>query len=446
MIHTKLKSTMIDRDKNFIKQIKASLVFKILAILMSFLLVRYMLDYLGVEQYGIWSVILSIMSWILYFDLGIAHGVKNKVAESLALNQTEDANEYISTSYIILTFFAFLIFSFFFIISSFIDWQRIFNIYTIPNEQLLTILRVVFFFILLNFILSIITSVFNAVQKASLIVVNQFISNLLSLIMILLLLKFTTPNLLYLAISYGLVSVSSNLILSLWFFKKFHALSPKLNSFNLTKVRSVFSLGMNFFLLQITFFFMIITDKIIITHLLGASFVTSYDILYKYFGAILIIHGLINTPLWPMYTEAYIKNDHVWISKTLVRMVKLCIIYIGVLCAMIIIADFVIHFWLDNDSIKFLFSNYIYMSVMLLFFAWHSIFASFTNGIEKTKVQFFTTMIGALINIPLSIIFVKYFNMGLNGILLATIISLSIFGIFGPIQAIKEIKLMKAHG
>jgi len=229
----------------------------------------------------------------------------------------------------------------------------------------------------------------------------------------------------------------------MWFYQRNPIFSPRIQLFDTAKIKSISALGINFFFLQLTIFFILTTDKFIITQLLGPSEVTTYDILYKYFGAILIIHNIVNGPLWSMYTEAYVKNDHVWIENILIKMLKLSLGYIGILIAMILAADFLITIWLNNN-IHFSLSNYIYMSVMLLFLVWHSIFAYFTNGIEKTRVQLYTTAFGALINIPLSVLFVHYFAMGLNGVILATIVSLSIFGVFGPLQALKEIKLMKS--
>ena len=436
-------SESIKRNKNFAKQVKLSLVFRVLAILISFVLVRYMLEYLGTEKYGIWSVILSFMTWVLFFDLGIANGVKNKVAESLAKNNFKDAKEYISTGYVILLLFCIVIYSVLYIVFGFIDWQTVFNTTSVNSEELTKILRIVLFFILLDFILSIITAVFNATQKTSFIVFNQFLSNFFSLIMVLLLLHFSDANLLYLSISYGVVLVSTNLILSVWFYKRNMDLSPNCKYYKKEKVKDISSLGMKFFLLQLTIFFMLTTDRIIITQLLGPSIVTNYDILYKYFGAILILHNLFNGPLWSMYTEAYVKNDHKWISETLLKMTKLFSAYIAILLVLIVFADLIIEIWLDNPLLVFTLSNYIYVSIMILALAWHNVFAYFTNGIEKTKVQLYATLFGALINIPLSIVFVKYLDMGLNGVLLATIISLLIFGILGPIQALKEIKCMR---
>jgi len=416
-----------------------------MAMLISFVLVRYMLEYLGTELYGVWSVILSLMTWILFFDLGISNGVKNKVSTALATDKEEEARAYISTGYVILTLFSVFVFVIFYGISFYLNWQSIFNIYSISNTQLGSVLRIVLFFILFNFVLSIITAIFNAVQQASLVVFNQFLSNVFSLIMIILLLQFTETNLYYLAFAYGAVLVFSNMILSLWFYRKNPSLSPKLSYFHKDKVKSISKLGMNFFFLQLTIFFILTTDRFIITQLLGPSVVTNYDILYKYFGSILIIHGIVNSPLWSMYTEAYSKNDYEWISKILKKMVFLWGGYIGILMIMILLADIIIRIWLNNDKLIFTLSNYIYMGLLVLSIAWHNIFAYFTNGIEKTKTQLYATVVGAIINIPLSIIFIKYLDMGLNGVLLATIMSLAVFNILGPIQALKEVNSMQKN-
>jgi Na+-driven multidrug efflux pump len=58
----------------------------------------------------------------------------------------------------------------------------------------------------------------------------------------------------------------------------------------------------------------------------------------------------------------------------------------------------------------------------------------FVNGIGIVNIQLYTSVIAMLLNIPLSIIFVKYFSLGLSGIVMATIVSLSLAAIALPIQ------------
>ena len=68
--------------------------------MVSFASIPLMIKYLGNEQYGIWSTILAIFSWIVLFDIGIGNGVRNKLAESLAKENKEEAQKYVSTGYI----------------------------------------------------------------------------------------------------------------------------------------------------------------------------------------------------------------------------------------------------------------------------------------------------------------------------------------------------------
>ena len=46
-------------------------VYKPIAMVLSYVYVRFSLSYLGIEKYGVWSTILTIISWINYFDIGI---------------------------------------------------------------------------------------------------------------------------------------------------------------------------------------------------------------------------------------------------------------------------------------------------------------------------------------------------------------------------------------
>ena len=53
------------------------------------------------------------------------------------------------------------------------------------------------------------------------------------------------------------------------------------------------------------------------------------------------------------------------------------------------------------------------------------IFVNFINGVGKIRLQLITASISIIINIPLSILFVRTFGMGIEGIVLATCVSLS---------------------
>ena len=77
---------------------------------------------------------------------------------------------------------------------------------------------------------------------------------------------------------------------------------------------------------------------------------------------------------------------------------------------------------------------YLYMGLFVIISVWSNVFSYFVNAIGALRVQTITAIIAAMINIPLSIYFAKNLQMGLSGIMLGTISSLSIFSVCGAIQ------------
>jgi Na+-driven multidrug efflux pump len=62
------------------------------------------------------------------------------------------------------------------------------------------------------------------------------------------------------------------------------------------------------------------------------------------------------------------------------------------------------------------------------------------NGAGIIKLQLFVAALGAILNIPLSVIFAKYCDMGIFGIKLATLLCAMLTSIAMPIQAIIYLK------
>jgi len=421
------------RTRNYFKQLTSSFVFKLLAIISSFLLIPIMIKYLGNEQYGIWSTLLSIISWVVLFDIGIGNGLRNKIAESMARNDFLSAQKYISTSYVLIGFIALFLLLIFMLISNFINWQTVFNTKNLSNEELKYIVNISVSFLLINFWISLINQVVNGLQKSSISVFNQFLSNFISLVFVYILSLLTESSLVYLSIVYGISLLSSNIIVSIWFYKKNMNLIPKIIFYNKKFVKSITSLGFKFFIIQIAVIVIFTTDKILITQLFGPKYVTNYDIVFKLFSIITIAHSLLMAPLWSAYSDAYHRKDFDWIKHTIKNQLKLYILFIIATITLIISAQFIITLWI-GESIKIDKMLLISMGLFVLVATWSNIFAYFVNGVDKLNVQIYTSIIAICINIPISIFIVKYFETGIYGIVLGTTISLSFFAIFGALQ------------
>ena len=118
-----------EKNKIVIKNVVGAFLVKGGALVLSlFTMPAYMRFFNNEEVLGLWFTVLSLLTWILNFDLGIGNGLRNHLTKSLTENNREESKKLISSSYIsigiICLFFLFLG-SFIFI---FINWNKMFNI------------------------------------------------------------------------------------------------------------------------------------------------------------------------------------------------------------------------------------------------------------------------------------------------------------------------------
>lgn len=408
-------------------------LYKGIAIGLSYLLVPLMIDYLGVEKYGIWITLFSILSWITFFDIGLGNGLRNKLAEALAINDRRLAKIYVSTAYVVIGIIAFVFFVLLLFILPFIDWTRIFNTSLVSNTEFSILILIVSFLFLLNFVLSLCNQLFYAYQKASLVALGQVLLNFLAVGSVYILIKYTSSNLIYLGSCYGLSMVLSNVLLTSYFFRKYPTVIPSKKYIDISKVKELASLGIKFFIIQMAVLVIFTTDNIIITQVLGPKEVTPYSVVRKLFSIITMGHSILLTPLWSAYTEAYAKGDILWIKGVLKKLNLLMIPITIIVLIFIIFARDIINIWVGS-YIHFSFMLVILMGVYTIISVWNNVYAYFVNGIGAIKPQLYSAIIGGVINIPLSIYFAKFLKMGISGVILGTIISLSLFAFIGPIQ------------
>ena len=71
------------------KNIVISFILRVISIGTSLLLVPLILAYLDQTRYGIWLTLASIVMWFNFFDVGLGHGLRNKLSEALAEGKNE---------------------------------------------------------------------------------------------------------------------------------------------------------------------------------------------------------------------------------------------------------------------------------------------------------------------------------------------------------------------
>lgn len=423
----------LQRTKNYFLQLKSSVIYKILGIVVSFVSIPLMIKYLGNEQYGIWSTILGIFSWIVLFDIGVGNGVRNKLAESLAKENKEEAQKYVSTGYISIGILSMSLLVLFNIVAYFINWQIVFNTIIVTNSELYLAVSLAGTFLIVNFWLSLINQISNGLQKSQVVVFNQFLSNLLSLFFVFILYKFTEASLIKLILFYGFSLLISNFLVTYWIFKNYEFLIPKVKYFSKEYIKSITSLGFKFFIIQIAVVVIFTTDKIMITQLFGPEYVTNYDVVFKLFSIITIGHSLILAPLWSSCSDSYHRGDIEWIKNSLFRQLQFFILIILGTIVLSFIAKYIITFWIGKNFIVD--DSLIYaMAIFVIVSTWNNIFGFILGGLNYIRLGAYYTVLTAVLNIPISYYYAKILDFGVSGIVIGTVTSILISALFSPIQ------------
>lgn len=422
-----------ERSRNYIRQVKGSIVFRAGAVAASFFTLPLMIHYLGRETYGVWSTLLGIVSWISFFDLGIGNGLRNKVAEALASGNDEEAGKYIASAYSLIGLIVCGLIIVAIAVSFAVPWQSVFNTRMIPEDALRDVVILTFLIIAANFWVGLINQVLNAVQKTSVVGFGQLLANAAALLGLYVLVSVSAHASLFLmAAVYGLSLIAANALLSVWFYRKRRELMPSI-ALRRDHIQPLLSLGTRFFVIQCAVLVIYTTDKILVTQLLGPQYVAQYDVVFKLFGLLTMGYSIISAPLWSAYTDAYHRGDTTWIESALRQQL---LFFVGISAGavvMVLVAKPVIALWIGKD-IGFSMALVLSMAAFTVVSVWNNVFAFVVNGIGEIGLQMKTAIVGMVANIPLSILLVKWAGLGVEGVVWATALSLTPFALLAPFQ------------
>ncbi len=197
--------------------------------------------------------------------------------------------------------------------------------------------------------------------------------------------------------------------------------------------KSLASLGLKFFFLQLSVLLLFSTSSIIITQLLGPAQVTTYNIAFKYFSIINVLFSTITAPLWSAYTEAFYKGDINWVRNATKKLTLVWVGMVFLVLAMLAFAETFYHLWIQEQvTVPPILS--LLVAVFVLIAAWNSIFIYFINGVGKIRLQLVSSMVSGLACIPLAIAFVTNLGLGCEGVVAASCICLLPNSVLMPIQ------------
>jgi O-antigen/teichoic acid export membrane protein len=419
------------------KNILAMLILKGVSIVIGFLMVPITLRYLNPTNYGIWLTISSIIGWFSFFDIGLGNGLRNKYAEAIANDDVTLARTYVSTTYAFLSIIIGIVFAFFLCINPFLDWSKILNTPAEMSADLSLIVFVTVGFFCLRFIFGLVGTILVADQKPAFNSFLEVLSNLLSLLLILILVLTSRSSLFRLSAAIGFSTAIVPIVASVWMYaRKYKHIRPSPKFVKKKYARDLMQLGLKFFLLQIGGVIAFSTSNIIITQLFTPADVVPYNIAFKYFNMLSMLYSIILTPFWSAYTEAYTRHDLDWIRRTMVVLKRAWFVLVAAVILLSIFADTFYRFWVGG-AVRIPFAISATMGLYVLILGWCSVYVSFINGTGKIQLQIIGAVAISILNIPLAIFLSTYCHLGITGVILAPCLCLLPQCVLWPIQVRK---------
>lgn len=397
-------------------------------------LVPITIDYLGKLEYGIWLTLASILSWLINLDFGIGNGLRNKLAEALALNNLKLARVYVSTAYmvfaigILLALFAYLV------VHGLLNWAELLKAPPEYFEMLNILVLWIIVLFLVQFLLKLLTSVIHADQRPALNGALSLAVNFSTLVVVYILTKTTSKSLMLFGLVSSIVPIIVFAVASIYLFAtQYKDIAPSFRFIDFKYSSDLVKLGMQFFIIQISSLVVFTTDNIIIAQLFGPEEVVVYNIAYKYFYMVPLVFNVALAPFWSAFTEAYVKKEYDWIKKSVKKLIMIWAFLSFAAIIMVIFSNLAYKLWVGPD-IKVPLVLSFFTGLFTIIANWNNIFAYFINGVGKVRLQLYSAVLVAVINIPLSVFFAKQLGIGIAGVIIATNICLLVSSIWSPIQ------------
>lgn len=403
-------------------------------ILIGLLLVPMTINYVDSENYGIWLTLSSMVAWMNFFDIGLNNGLKNKLAEALAINDYTLGKKYVSTTYAILSLIFVPLMIILLFIVPFIDWPSLLNLSPQYGQSLVAALCILVAYFCLNTIFSTINMVMMANQQPADASLRNLIQQAASLAVIWILTLTTQGSLVKLCIALCTVPLVIVLLFNFTLFRgKYHEVAPSLKAIDFHVAPDLMKLGVQFFIIQIAGVIQWQMANFLIIRYFGAVSVTEYNIAYKYLSVLYMVWSIMLTPIWAATTDALAKGEYVWIQHTISKFLKVFVLFIIFGFFMVAISPWIYDIWIgDKVTIPLLLSAAVLIYNLTIMYG--GIFISILNGCGILKVQMYACIISPFIYLSVFFLCTKSLNIGIYSIIIASIIANFNGLLLAPIQ------------
>lgn len=403
--------------------------------------------YFGDQQVlGLWFTMLSVLSWVLTFDLGIGNGLRNHLVRTLAAHEYAEAKRYISSAYVCVGLVVAAVLVVAYVVFPWIDWNGLFGVGAdaIAPGQLRQAVWIVFAGLMLQFFLRLITSILYAMQRSAL-------NNLLTLISSALILGYVltaqpadpATDLIRLSVA-NVVAMNLPLLAAtvVVFITTLKDCRPRLRCTRRRYMQAVLKLGGMFFWTQVVYMLIHNTNEFLITGLTAAEHVVEYQVYHKLFTLIGTVFTLALTPVWSAVTKAVAQREYSWVQR-LYRI--LCLLAglasVGELL-LVPLTQVAVNLWLGDQAIPVHYGYAAASAVLGCLMVWNGVLSSLANGLGKPQAQAIFLTVGVIVKFPVAWLLVRLTGSWI-GVVWASVVAMIPFCVVQPLWLGRYIQKLK---
>jgi O-antigen/teichoic acid export membrane protein len=378
--------------------------------LVSLVTVPLTFSYLGQERYGLWMVLLSIISSMGIADLGIGYGLMNSISEAYGKEDEALAREYVTSAFAMLLVIGAIMAVGGGVAYPLVSWGRVFNVrstsVTVEGAHAFLVLYAWF---VINIPLGVINRVQAGLQKGYLPQAIGMAGNAVTLTALLAVIHLH-GSLAWLVFGANSGSVLSLLVNGWLLFREHPSLLPAREAYRASSAKKIFKLGMLFFLLQCAGVVGYTSDNIVITQVLGAAAVAAYAVPQKLFGIVTSVSGMALATLWPAYAEAIARGDIAWVRRVFFASLRATLIVtVSVSTLLVITGPWILRVFFGK-ALQASLPLLIVLAIWVVVNAVSGVIAVILNGASVLKVQSILSIATGAVNLALSIFFTRHFG------------------------------------
>jgi O-antigen/teichoic acid export membrane protein len=365
--------------------------------------------YLGNEGYGLLTVVVSVVGWIQFSNLGLGLGLQNALTEQVALDNRKAQQELVSTTFFALLAIAVLLILTVIIAFPLIDWTRVFPLPTARFAHALPrVIAVALGCFISTTMWGFIQPIYAARQELHVYNLQSLIASMAGLIGLLFAVHLQS-GLVGVAISNIGITSAFTAVFGLWtiYGRGLRELYPRWSNVTAAAWRKIYRTGIGFLLLQVCAVAVFQSDAFIISRFLPVDMVTPYSVGQRAFAQLIGVLGLVTASLWPAFGNAKALGDVSWMQRTYRKLILYSMsVYAAVFFGLAIFGNTIFSLWVGKHAAP---STLLVCAIGFnyLLILWTNNYALLLNALGVIRKQVIILSVQAVVALGLNIYLVQ---------------------------------------